>query len=468
MKKLFYMVALSSLTLLSCSKFLEIDLPNDKQTSESVFSSNETAQAATVGIYARSMRFGNSYFNGITTISTGLLAGEILPKNLVADNMTPYLYNDMRSDLSNVSLLWAAPYEIIYHCNLVIEKLVQSDAVSADLKQRLIAEAKFFRALHYFYLINVYGEVPLALTSDYQTNAILPKSKASEVYAAIINDLEQAEQNLSDDYYSAERIRANKWAAKALLARVHLYLENWTEAERYAREVIGHTSQYKLAANANDAFLNSNNEAIFQLSTANNNTVNCYDGSIFLYVNNTKNPDYYIREGLLDVLTLDPKDERKNWALAQTATDGTTYHLLNKYKVRAGVANAKKIEHLTLLRLGEQYLILAEALAHQSGKLIEAVENIDIIRVRAKVDPLKAPGVTYTQDQVLDMVMDERQKELCFELGHRWFDLNRTGRAAAYFATFPEKNWQPTDRFFPIPAEEVLDNPFLKQNPGYQ
>ncbi|POY37934.1 hypothetical protein C3K47_05265 [Solitalea longa] len=463
MKKLLYILALSSITLSSCSKFLEIDIPADKVTSDYIFSTKETAEAATVGMYSKSMGSGINYFNGITTLTTGMLAGEILPTNLTT--LTPFVNNDMRADLSYVSLMWSGPYQTIYHCNLLIEKLGQADKLTSDVKQRLIAEVKFFRALHYFYLVNIYGEVPLALTSDYRTNATLPKSKVEDVYASIISDLEFAEATLTDDYNSPERIRANKWAAKALLARVHLYLEHWKEAEQYSSEVIGHTAQYNLVPSVNSAFLNNsttnnNKEAIFQLAYQTGQSVSCYEGVLFLESNNDDVPDYYINPKLVSVLTSDPKDERKNWIDTYPARDGTIYKYLYKYKVYGSFTTPKK-EHLTLLRLGEQYLILAEALAHQ-GKLTEANDNIDFIRLRAKVDPLKGNGITYTQAQVLDLVMNERQKELCFELGHRWFDLNRTGRAAAYFATFPEKQWQPTDRYFPIPADEASKNPFLK------
>src|SRR5690606_24973506 len=146
---------------------------------------------------------------------------------------------------------------------------------------------------------------------------------------------------------------------------------------------------------------------------------------------------------------------------------GESFHMAYKYKVRSGTANAKKIEHLTLFRLGEQYLILAEALAQQ-GNLDEAIKNIDIIRKRAGIALLQDAGVAYTKTEDLDLVMDERQMEVCFEVGHRWLNLNRTGSAGAVLGKIPEKNWQPTDRYFPIPQAERLLNPYLKQNPGYE
>lgn len=448
----------------ACGKFLEVDRPIDRQTAEQVFQSDETAEAATVGIYGRAVRYGRSYLTGITTQVTSIVADEMLPRNFSADYHFPYVSNDLTADLSYMSTLWQYPYELIYHCNSVIDKLAQSQNVSENLKKRLMAEVKFFRAFHYFYLINFYGEVPLATKPDYRVNGSLPKSNAADVYALILNDLEEAYANLSDEYFATEKVRANKWAACALLARTHLYLEHWEEAAAYAQALIN-SQDYRLV-DIDSIVLNSNDEAIFQISMGNNSGINVYIGYIFQYLSSTTNqPDYHVRQGLLDAFS--PEDARKTWLWEQTATDGVVYHLAYKYKVGWEGVDDKLKEHLTLFRLGEQYLILAEAAAHQ-GKLDEAIVALDSIRNRAGIPLVNDMNIAITEESLLDLVMEERQRELCFEFGHRWLDLNRTGRAAEVLGNIPEKNWQPTDRYFPIPQSEILLNPFLKQNPGYE
>lgn len=463
-RNIFFANWLVVLSLTSCSKFLEVAAPIDKQTSEQVFNSDETAQGATIGMYMRAIgTIADYYLTGLTEQVTTMLADEVIPR-VYDDATTSYIANNLRADLRGTDLLWRSPYQLIYHCNAIIDQLTQSPAVSGPLKKRLLAEVKFFRAFHYFYLVNFYGEVPLAVTPDYRVNGSLPKSKAADVYAVIVSDLEAAYEGLQNEYFATEKIRANKWAACALLARTHLYLQNWDRAAAYAQALID-SRQYRLVG-VDSVVLNSNDEAIFQVSYSNNSIIMTGIGSSFLYQSATTNrPDYYVRQQLVDAFTLE--DRRQSWLRKQTATDGEEFYMAYKYKVYRGVANEKKKEHLTLFRLGEQYLILAEALAQQ-GQLAEAIKSIDVIRARAGIPLLQDAAAAYTKEQVLDSVMAERQRELCFEFGQRWLDLNRTGRAGAVLSKIPEKDWQPTDRYFPIPQSEILLNPFLKQNPGYE
>ncbi len=99
-----------------------------------------------------------------------------------------------------------------------------------------MGEARFFRAFCYFYLVNLFGDVPLATTTDSTINARLPRIPSDEVYQQIITDLKEAESLLSTEYLDAnlksygglpERVRPTKWAASAMLARVYLYQEGF-------------------------------------------------------------------------------------------------------------------------------------------------------------------------------------------------------------------------------------------------
>ena len=132
------------------------------------------------------------------------------------------------------------------------------------------------------------------------------------------------------------------------------------------------------------------------------------------------------------------------------------------YKYKVFNSNSFPItEYSMVLRLAEQYLIRAEARA-DLGDLTGALEDVDTIRYRAGLPLLNDTSPNLTQDSLLDVIFDERMKELFAEWGHRWFDLKRSGKAEEVFG-----NWEATDLLYPIPEEERKRNPNLSQNPGY-
>ncbi len=124
----------------------------------------------------------------------------------------------------------------------------------------------------YFYLINFYGDVPLVLTTDIRINAAIARSPQEQVYQQIEQDLIDAQQLLVDEYLekdliivSEDRIRPNRAAATALLARVYLYRKKWKEAEMMATQVISHP-QLELLLDPDQVFLKNSRESIWQFA----------------------------------------------------------------------------------------------------------------------------------------------------------------------------------------------------------
>src|SRR5690606_11338759 len=210
----------------SCEDFVDVEVPNHKIVSKTVFNNDNTANSALVGIYNELFR---SYLSGGGRNSIQVLAG------LTADNLqTAKLDNDLIEfeqneitiqNTSNLNL-WSSAYNIIYMCNAALDGMRESKRVSEEMKAKLNGEAQFVRAFVYFYLVNLYGEVPLIQTSDYRKNAMAPRNSIDEIYSLIIYDLERAIEVLGDTYDDGERLRPNKFSAIALLARVYLYLED--------------------------------------------------------------------------------------------------------------------------------------------------------------------------------------------------------------------------------------------------
>ena len=122
-------------------------------------------------------------------------------------------------------------------------------------------------------------------------------------------------------------------------------------------------------------------------------------------------------------------------------------------------------EYSMVLRFAEQYLIRAEAYA-QTGNLAEAIKDIAIIQQRAGLSPVSETKPNISQEELLDLIMEERRKELFAEWGHRWFDLKRTDNAGVTLSDI-KPLWETTDFLYPIPSEERRKNPNLSQNEGY-
>lgn len=461
------LIAIASISLTGCKKFIEVDLPIDKITSDAIFSNTSTAVSALSGVYANiggrtSMFVGNS---GIS-IRLGLMADELTPDNPAG---YPEYTNSITGNLGWNP--WVTTYrDNIFRLNSIIEGVSRSTALAADVKQVLIGEAKFTRAFLYFYLVNLYGDVPLVLTTTLKDNASIPRTDQSLVYAQIIKDLIEAREVLANDYLNADlstissdRVRPNKLAASALLARVYLYTGKFQEAEDEASKIIGN-SNYELISDLNGIFLINSKEAIWQLqcNPLDPDGANTQDGR-YLINPRRRNPRFAVSTHILG--RFHPTDNR---AIAWTnlSPSGT----IIAYKYKEGWGTFTPTEYTMVLRLAEQYLIRAEARAYLN-KLTgdnSAEQDLNAIRSRAGL----ASTTATTQQELLDAILAERQLEFFTEWGHRWLDLKRTGKIDEVMQQVTAEktgSWAPYKAFLPIPYSEFQYNTALRghQNEGY-
>jgi hypothetical protein len=266
---------------------------------------------------------------------------------------------------------------------------------------------------------------------------------------------------LTDDYLSynnsktTERIRPNKSAATALLARVYLFKGDWLDAEASAGLVINNSQQYILLDSLNDIFLANSNEAIWQLKPVVPG-VNTNEGQAFILVGAPNNV------ALTDTLvnSFESGDKRKLYWVGVLNDGLNTYYYPWKYKIQGGTSVK---EYSIVLRLAEQYLIRAEARAMQD-KFPEATSDLNIIRKRAG---LKTYSGAMIQKAIIDAILHERQVELFCELGHRWLDLKRTNHANSILNGIKFPNWVSTAVLYPLPQIEINNNQKLTQNAGY-
>jgi len=459
--KLFILLTVVLYGLPSCKKLIEIDAPSDKIVSTEVFKDDLTATSAMLGLYQDMTGLNGSLGNSGLSLYPGLSADELYRNTSIAV-YDEFSNNALTSGNSLMgTYIWNKAYNLIFQANSILAGIDNNPAISVNTRNQLTGEAKFIRAFYHFYVYNLFGPAPLVTSINYRETASVGRIPAEEMYASIVADLLDARAILPENYASAGKVRINKWAVNAFLARVYLYQGNWKNAETMAAEVI-RSGGYTLVQNLNNVFLANSTEAIFQLlptGAISASTINTWDGNGFIPAANAV-PAYNLAPSLLNAFS--DTDKRKiNW-IGTTVVGGKTYAYPYKYKVRTG---ASITEYYMFIRYAELFLIRAEAYANQ-GLLSQAIADLDILKERAGIPLIRDTNPSIAQAPLLDEIIRERQRELFVEFGHRWLDLKRTNRVDAVLGAV-KPNWKPTSALYPIPFTETQRNTALAQNPGY-
>jgi len=456
-----------------CKKLAQVDGPVTSLNSTNVYSSDATAIAAVTGIYSSISNNGpyNAELDGMSGLA-GLSADELTLYPGVSGTALNLYYTNALTNNDNQQDFWLNVYPLIYIENAAIEGLTGATSLTPAVRQQLLGEARFDRAFCYFYLVNLYGDVPLVLTSNYSINATLARTPATQVWQQIVDDLHDAESLLSANYLdgtllqtATDRVRPTKWAAIAMLARAYLYTGNWTGADSAASVVIGN-SQYSLTA-LDSVFLENSNEAIWQLEPVTSNGFDTEDA--FSFILPSSGPDNYQHFAYLNntlVNAFEANDQRRQIWVDSVIANSTVYYFPFKYQNASN--GAQFTEYTMVLRLAEQFLIRAEAEV-QLNNLAMAINDLNAIRQRAN---LAGTNATTPQD-ILNAILRERRVELFTEWGHRWLDMKRTpgmvdlvmgtDSACAQKGGIWNTNWQ----WYPIPLTELQADPNLIQNNGY-
>ncbi len=458
---LFLSVAVSAVGMTSCDDLLDVDYPADKLDLTTLYSDADGIRGAHTGLYANNFLCKNVYYSYVPTY-VSMFSDDMKYRQTSYAEYYSNLYTENTTVIGN---MWISLYAFIYHSNLFIDHMADSHILPDSERDVYVADARFFRALAYFYLTNFFGDVPLIVSSaDREHNATMVRTPQTEVYAQIERDLLDVAQMLGDtdrgvSYFSAD-------ACYALLARMYTYTEQWDKAVEYANKLIpvadgGSGRKYQLE-DVDKVYLSSSREAIFSANIEGFSGAGTYvgytrEGSVFVPSANTVN--YQLTENLVKLLTDDADDLRNHWIDQRKGV-----YFPYKYKNRTTPARAEDYEFQNWFRLTEDYLIRAEALAHQ-GHLSSAMADVNKVRNRAGLGDLDAAQMS--QSDVLRAVMEERQKEFFCEMGHRFFDLRRTGQIDEVLGACDWKQWHSYRQWLPVPQAELLNNRNLKQNAGY-
>jgi hypothetical protein len=471
---------LASLCVGACKKLIEIPPPTGSITTTETFDDSLDANGAIQGLYSALLSQTDqvAFGNGIMSLFVGSSSDELVPFYTFTD-FGQFYRNAILPTSGEGYQIWSEAYNYIYEANACIEGLQASTGLSSAAKSQFTGEAKFVRAFCHFYLVNLFGNVPLITSTNYQTNTLSTRTPVAVVYQQIIADLKDAQSSLAADYSisGGQRTRANSWAATALLARTYLYTDSFASAAAQSSSIISNVGLFSLDT-LNGVFLANSTEAILQwgLNTAWPSYNSNPEAAFNLPENNTQPPNYFFLSPQL-LAAFEPGDGRYAAWVDSSDYSGTNYYYPFKYKIGTGSSvfapNAAPTEYYMVLRLAEQYLIRAEAEANgASGGLSAAIADLNSIRARAGGIPLLSPSLT--QQQVLAAVAHERQIELFAEWGNRWLDLKRTGQINSVMGlpggvcAAKGGSWNSDWQFYPIPRNELLSDPNLSQNQGYQ
>ncbi len=495
MKHTYFIKAFTKISLLvavismsSCKKFLETK-QYDRSNEAAFYKTTSDFEQAVIGAYSSLENLyssGNFYF---------------LLTDIRSDNTSVYVpggsagplskseYDDFTLTSNNEHLLgyWNTSYSLIQKTNDIITFLADAN-IDAVKKSQYKGEAEVLRALTYFNLVRLYGDVPLVLTRFENIDDSYKKGRntVDEVYTQIIADLKEAQTLLVTNRNTGDNSgRADKGIASSLLGDVYLTQKKYPEAATEFKKVID-MNVYTLLPNYADLFKSGqqgNSETIWQVyflagvaglgssfpnysAPLNSESVLIQTGVAFGW----NQPTADIQNAY------EMKDVRRSSIADSFTKDGTLYpykYIKNYVDIAAGTGDGTSGKDWYILRYADVLLMYAEAVNEAQGPAT-AYSSINSVRVRAGLDPL-ATGLT--KDQFREAVYLEERRESPFE-GHRWFDLVRTGRALTVMNAKikPLSDANTTGLASPIDAHHLLlpipsivreMAPQVTQNPGY-
>jgi len=481
-------IGIVCVTFHSCKKLVDVKGPETSLSSKDIYDNDETATGSITYLYANLSGINMAGLTMPGEFSTLSCIGSLSADELVYEStlggssLSDYFQNSLSAmNTGGASDYWNINFTNMFSVNAALEGLTASKNLTLGVKKQLMGEARFMRAFYYFYLVNLYGDIPLVLNTDYTANALIAKSSKDKVYQQIISDLKEAQNLLNVQYVKAdgisvystgmiERVRPTKWAATALLARTYLYLKDWSNAEMQASAILANNMMFHLES-IDKVFLKNNAEAIWQLQPTRRGD-NTHDATTFVLGNTgpSYNNPVYLNDELVN--NFEVNDQRKVSWIGSVNANGVVYHFAYKYKViHSSNANAPVTEYSTVMRLAEQFLIRAEARA-QLEDLSGAISDVDEIRRRAGISLIKNVNPRISKSDLLALILRERKQELFTEWGHRWLDLKRTGKIDEIMSLVTPKKangavWKSYYQYYPIFTGELQANPNLEQVQGY-
>lgn len=455
--KYYFLLGVLSVAALSCDDFLDRE-PIDQITTDKYFTDESSVTSALTGVY-RTLTGANYYGRAM------MIVPELSAKQVVSVQQYPeylvFLRDSINIDNPWTLNIWTSSYTTINALNNVLAlqdggiRAGEVTFASDSTREGLMQEARFLRALVYFNLVRSFGDVPVILEPTTPTTDLnVARTPAAAVYDQIVRDLQMPKADVLPVRYSAaaDGARVTRYAVEALLAKVYLYRGEYALAAEKSLGVI-QNGGYSLATKYGDIWATRNSaESIFELQ---------YDAALQNELaKNTATSGGIFTSSRTVYDSFDVADARRDVNVMKP--EGKDIYYIGKYR---GAATAQNIP---VIRLGELYLIYAEAQARSVGAIdSSAYAYYKAIRTRAGLttgdttDYVGAPENMLTQ--FIADVQREKRRELMYE-GEAWFDYARTGLALTEMMVKPNEG-----RFlYPVPQSERDLNGLLDQNDVYK
>lgn len=476
MKKLYTSLALILSVLVfatSCSGFLDED---SREKVEAGDDKVYTPQEILTGVYGMFNDWAYAFsFLGVTEIISdnadkGSSPGDPGSDKDVLDALT------FTTSSGSVKEMWSYWYTSVGRATQSIKYTQEYGLADKDMEARLIGEAKFLRALNYFYLVRGWGAIPI------QEHDLTVRVPVEDVYGYIEADLLDAISKLPlrSEYNSADLGRATEGAARGLLAKTYLYQKNWTEAFNYADTVI-RSGEYGLLPNYIDAFksdaqYHNSKESLFEFQAKASDASIAQGVKQYSQTQGARGDTGWgwgfntPSQSLLNAYNAAGDTQRRdatiifrNSTLYDGRIVGSTENERYNYKAYSSSApgSDQNDRYVLYLRYAEILLIKAEA-ANELGRTSDALAALNEVRSRVGL----ADVTTTDQTALRQAIWNERRLELAME-HDRWFDLIRTGQAATAMAADGKTFVVGKHELLPIPNEQLIQTPGLGQNPNW-
>ncbi len=450
-------LALMLLATASCNKFLEVE-SEFKFRAELALESLEAMEQVATGML-HMFQSGGLYAGGLVANSE-LLADNISPNNISDFSLNQFLSYDMNPFNSEAGSLWGDGYHAIYRANVILANVDAFSDEDPDLVNTLKAEALFVRGAMHFEVLRMFAHpsghttddshlgIPIRLEPGTLTTfQDVSRSSVAEVYTQVESDLEAAYNGLPDLPSS----RVSKWAAAGYLARVYFQQNDFQNAKDWC-DVVIQSNRFALTDSVMDPFTTEDgtfsSEAVFQVI---NNGDDFNTGALGRFRQSFGTPPYKVH------------DNFDNWINADTLANGQRGK--NWYRLFGGNYYVTKYDNekmnILVIRLAEILLTRSECKARLGSSDADVRSDYNQIRVRGG---LPEDNTTTGSDSLLAIIQYERNFELAFE-GDRFHELKR--RKSDFQTRIGVLSYDDNKLIYPIPQQEVEQNPNMIQNDGY-
>ncbi len=499
MKKLTYLATLAGGLLLATSC---VDLDQEPQSfiteEDYIANMDQSALESAVTALYRDL-WGSNYGFNCRVQRIQVCADEIVHRAAKAGNeLANYdrLSPSISANTADFDQSWAFFYTTIANANKLINNAKVPEGATAEETTKFnatLGEAYFLRGLCYFYLVRMYGDVPLVMSQD-DAATNMPRISVQEIYdTAIVPSMTTAVELLPDEPRAGNSSTPTKWAAETCLADIYITMAGWplnrgqeyyTLAANAAKDVLDNNHYHQLEDNYSDLWMESNknsSEFMFCLhhSSSSNSMASNYGKSYYPadydgQGSDTGWADYYARAEKFNEY---PNDERKEWNFMtewpSTSTNpaGQTIQWQDSPDGLPAISKYYNYDHgrpgqraqadgvTSIYRLPDAMLLYAEASTRATGSVDnQALEAVQDIQRRAKYEGRGIALTTTTDPQAfLEAVSDERSYEFFAEM-RRWFELVRTEQVSVKHSEYWSNSLFNANGhyYFPIPSQQIL------------